>query len=175
MVVIETENGRFEAETMKAAQLAAKKAVKKAAELSAIRSQHESAALVNAEALAFRLLAQWHTYKDRDEKQMPRGNRFCPCGTPSFINGKVISSTYNYSTIDLDTLTGRGTMEVYDRHFIGWIENGCGSAMALVFVADGVTTLYAIGCHEGIIQTTRIPSIEGFGLDSFRVARNVGE
>lgn len=146
MVTLETQHGRFEAETVKAAEKLAKKAAREAEKRDAAQYELRKVANVRAEAQAFRLVRM-----KASENGIPRGWALRPAGTP---HGTVTvrrggDETYGDDVLTIETEDGRGELHITRHSFVGHVENNAGWAIAVVLLCDGLERVYAVGTHEG--------------------------
>jgi len=153
MVAIETTHGRFEAETIRLAERAAKKAAKAAEKEQKIKDVKREVAYVYAESKAFRMMRN-----DGKNKHM----YFRPMGSKSWC-GVTIKANAN-KTDDLltfETQEGPCTVYVYSGTFIGHVEFASGNVIAIVTKNhyDGAIDVWAVGSHEGEGHMVRVPKV----------------
>lgn len=156
MVKIETENGVFEAETIKAAEKLAKAAAKKAEKERIEKSRLQQVAHVKAEAQAYRIMAA----KMRPEGRMPRGWVFHSHVAAPY-EPVQLTGEYWDKRIVVETESGKGTANFYGRDVLeGWVENGSGYCIAVVIRYDGMpSAVLAVGTHEGELAMAEVYGI----------------
>lgn len=149
MVTLETQHGRFTAETVKDAEKLAKKAAREAEKRDAAISELRKVANVRADAQAFRILRM-----KASENGIPRGWAVRPVGMPHGTTTvkRAAEEFFGDDVLVIETEDGRGEMNIYRNSFVGHIENGAGWTIAVVLRADGVDRVFAVGTHEGQAQ-----------------------
>jgi len=163
MVKLETENGCFEAETIKEAQRAERKAARANDRKAAERRKLHDLALVHAAAQGFAILA-----RKAEGKTFPAGWRFCPAGHPNATVHRGNGEFDRSCRLVIETETGKGDWDFYAWRFVGNVENGAGWTMAIAMQReDGSVSLHAVGIIDGEVATAIIPGVD---VNEFRRA-----
>jgi hypothetical protein len=163
MIAIETENGRFEAETLKEAKKLADKAEREARKQSAAREVLTKTARERAEAQGFRMIRSRHLNGNPD-KPFPRGWRFIPSHSSGIQCVKQLpkSDSWYYPQLQIETEAGTGLVEFSGRRLWGWIENGAGFCLAVV--VDSIYSkdpkVCAVGVCDNVAWYEEVPTVQ---------------
>lgn len=164
-VTITTDYGTFTGDTIADAQKAERKGRKAAEKERARIEELKALARTRAEAQAFRIVS-----RQLRGEECPRGWTFFPFG----VNGphsceRIAGADYCDDTLRIETIDGRGTMEVYRNTFLGHCDNGAGFTMAIILRnSDGSESVYAVGTNEGTASAELIP---GYTRENFRLTK----
>lgn len=163
-MILETEHGRFEADTERELLRMARKAKREAERTEKLRKEWRDKAKQCAYANGFQVYDRFV-----DEKEFPPG---WMCRKP----GNRYFPPQRKDEFGINTLTrvegdhGIGWLELYDRSWrlVATVENGAGMTM-LAFVEDtdtGAVRAHAVGVHED--QVALEPLADCITMDSFR-------
>lgn len=162
MVIIETDNGRFEGETIREAERAAKKAAREAAKLEAARAELRKRATLEAMANGFKILRAVAS-----DNGIPRGWAVRPAEKCYGVKHLEADPADRLNDrYEIETEHGRGVLKLYRGKCRGFIDNASGWLMACVVDDyDGNPRVYAVGAHEGEADAELVP---GVSPDQFR-------
>lgn len=155
MVTIETVNGRFEADTIKAAEKLALKAAREAAKREAAREDLRKIARLHAAAAGFDILS-----RKADGREFPAAWTFYPAGS-AHTTARQLPGEYDRScNVAIETEAGRGEFDFYGLRFLGSVENGAGWTIAIALADGAAITLYATGAFQGEAAIVPIPGVK---------------
>ena len=152
MIVIETENGRFEGETEREALRLARKARRESAKREHLAAIARKRAYDRARCEGFNILA-----RKLSGQGFPRGWRFIPAGDPHCPT--IERRGESLRRIVIETEDGRGELEFYKIEILGIVENGAGWAMGVFVVNDGKTELWSVGADGSATAIAHCPGI----------------
>jgi len=170
MFAIETELGRFEGETEKAAKKALRKAEKANRAEQKRRSDLSNVAMMRARANGFRILSFVLT-----KETMPNGWMFHAPSEPH-LPIKVGAALRHgisraYPSVTFEGEHGKAEAEFYGFEFIGVVLNGAGYPIAF-FLRDMTTNAidaYAVGIEQDVVAWDALPTITP---EHFRTSRH---
>lgn len=160
MITIETEHGRFEADTEKDALRQVRAAKRAAAKQAKVDEQNRQTAYeraaVNGYAILSRLLDQGHA---------PRGWRYCELGSRFCMHTTEKFTAFDkmYHEVRYETEWGNVTAEHWGHRLVGTVWNGAGFCICAFFQdidhMDWEPTAIAVGVCEDQIAFRELPTI----------------
>jgi len=157
MVTIETDNGRFEADTIKEAQRLERKAARENAKREAAKAKLRDVARLHAAAAGFDILS-----RKADGREFPPAWTFFPAGSPHTTAREKMPREFDRAcNVEIETADGRGEFDFYGSRFVGNVENGAGWTIAIALSDDSAgVRLFAAGACETEAAVILIPGMK---------------
>lgn len=169
--VLETDIGRFEADTPEAAVRMSKAAHRKAVADEKRRQKARDLARERAKVNGFAVYD-----RQAEDKKFPCGWMYYQWGNPHIaVRVEHVEERDWLNRVTVETVWGTGSTELLDRYYtvLGVVENGAGHAM-VVFVEDPTLPLqgviaWAVGCADGELA---FALLHGITPEMFAQSRN---